>query len=247
MARSGGYAAVAIAAVAMWLAVPAALAQVSSGDASATRDYLQTDLAYTRAEVQALPTALAAISTLRGQLQDECPGVLANEPKPAPGAMPSASAVKIAEEESAAVLGVAEQTELARRRGLAHALSHLSWGSRALTRLVHTFAAAEVEQAEVPPPGLCADLRDWVSSGYQTVSAATESYVQRESILSGETGVEATILHKLKPYENSIDRGLARQIATIESHAASKLVPQLLVALAKVAEVLHGSSAASAT
>jgi len=247
MKRSGGCAAVATAMIALLLAAPAAFAQVSPGDATATRDYLQTDLAYTRTEIRTLPAGLAAISALRGQLQGECSGVLANEPKLAQGATPSEAAVKIADEQSAAVFGVAEHSELQRRRDLAHALSRLSWSSAAVTRLVHSFATAEVEQAEVPPPDLCADLRDWVSGGYQTVSAATERYVRRESVLTAETGAEGLIFHKLKRYENNADRRIARQISAIEADALKTVVPELLTAIAQIEEVLHGGSAVSAT
>ncbi len=248
MNRLGVCVAMTIATAVVWSSTPAALAQVSAGDATATRDYLQADLAQTRAEVTGLPTAVAAIEALRGRLQVECPGVLAGAPKPAQGSEPSSSAIEIGEDEQAAVFGMAEHTEYLRRRGFAHAVSHLRWSDRLLTRLIHSYAAEEAAQAEIPPPDLCSDMRAWVSSGYQTVSAATERYVHRESVLSGETnGVEGAIMHKLTRYENQADRHIARKIAEIDKQAVQMILIKVLAALAKIAEVLHGASAVPAT
>jgi len=243
MGRSSVHAATVLAAIVTALSASPALAQVSRSDATATRDYLQAGLAEDRAEVNRLPAGFEAIEALRGRLQMECPGVLANEPKPAPGAKPSVSAVKIEEEDEAAVFGVAEHTEYGRLLRIARAVSRLSWSDRALTRLVHSSAEEEVAHAAVPTPDLCADMRVWVSSGYQTVSAATEAYVHRESILSAETeGVEEVILHKLRRYETQADRRIVKQIAELQKHALRTALPKLFAALAKVTEVLHGAA-----
>ncbi|MGP0102333.1 MAG: hypothetical protein ACLPUT_12040 [Solirubrobacteraceae bacterium] len=244
MGPSSVRAATVIAAVLMALPAATAHAQASSGDASATRAYLQADLAETHAEVKGLPAAFAAIEALRGRLQAECPGVLADEPKPAAGAKSSASAIEISEELLAAVFGAAERTEYLHRRRFARTVSRLSWGDRALTRRVHSYAAAEVAEAQVPQPDLCADIRAWVSSGYQTVSADTSAYVQRMAKLSRETeGAEEAILHKLKSYESGADKHIARQITKLNQHGLQAVAPEILAALAKIAEVLHGASA----
>jgi hypothetical protein len=239
--------ATAIAAISMALSVSRALAQVSSGDATATRIYLQESLTEARAGVRDLPAGFAAIEALRGRLQAECPDVLAGEPKPVPGATPSASATEIEQEERAAVFGVAEHTEYRRLLRSARAVSRLSWSDPALTRLVHSSAEEEVAHAAVPTPGLCADMRIWVSSGYQTVSAATEAYAHRESILSAEIeGDEKAILHKLKRYEDQADRRIVQQIAELEKRVLRVALPKIFAALAKVGEVLHGPAATPA-
>jgi hypothetical protein len=233
-----------IAAIAMALSPSAAFAHVSRGDGVATRDYLQADLAQTRAEAAGLPAAIAAVEALRGRLAAECPGVLAHEPALAPGEKPSGALTQIEEEGEGAVFGAAEQTESAHRRGFAHAVARLRWSNRALTRLIHSYTAAGVAQATIPPPDLCADLRAWVGSGYKSVSAATEAYVHQESILIGETrGAASAIARKLAPYENRSDKKIAREIASLEKAAVTKATPELVAALAKVGEVLHGAPA----
>lgn len=244
MSRSSIHAVTALVALALALSPSVASAHVSRGDASATRAYLQANLAQTRAEVAGLPAAIAAIEALRGRLAVECPGVLAHEPALAPGEKPNGSATQIEEEGEAAVIGAAEQTESTHRGGFARAVSRLRWSNRALTRLIHASAAAELAQATTPAPDYCADLRTWVASGYKSVSAATEAYVRRESILIGETkGAASAIARKLAPYESRADKRIARQIASIEKQAVAKAEPEILAALEKVGEVLHGAPA----
>ncbi len=246
MGRSGLHAATVVATIAIALSPCVALARVSPGDATATRSYLLEDYAAMRAELKDFPAALAAIEALGTRLHAECPGVLANAPKPARGATPNSTEVEIGKEESDAAFGVAEHTEYRRSRGFARAVARLRWSNRALTRLVHLHAAEEVAKAEVPPPELCADMRAWVSSGYQTVSAATESYLRRESALSKTEGAEEVIMRRLARYENRADRRIARQIAGLEKSALPALLTKVFAALGKVSEALHTAAAVPA-
>ncbi|HSZ05051.1 MAG TPA: hypothetical protein VK778_07610 [Solirubrobacteraceae bacterium] len=191
MGRSAIWGVAATAALLSWLSAPVALAQVSAGDAAATASYLRANYATDRAEVKDFPAAIAAIEALATRLHAECPGVLANMPKPTSGVPPTASEAEIAAEETGAAFGVAEHAEYSRDRAFARAVSPLGWSDLAVTRLVRSAAADEVQKAELPAPDLCADARAWVSSGYQTVSAATTAYVRRYATLSRETeGVE---------------------------------------------------------
>jgi hypothetical protein len=241
-------AATVIAAVLVALPAATAHAQASSGDASTTRAYLQAYLGQTRAEVSGLPAGLAAMEALRGQLQLECPGVLAQEPTPSRGERPSESAIEISDELQESLFGVAERTEISVHRRFAHSVERLTWSDRGLTRLVHAYAAGEVEQAEIPTPDLCSDMRAWVASGFQTVSAATEAYLRRESTLLGRTGgAHEAIMHKLERYESPADKRITRLIAQAEKQALQTVLPKVSVVLTEVGEVLHGSAAAPAT
>jgi hypothetical protein len=239
---------VVVTAAALFVASPcSALANVSPGDASATRAYLQADYAATRAEVASFPAAIAAVEALAGRLTVECPGALANAPKPAQGERPSSSEILIAEEEEGAALGAGVDTEYARRRTLARTVSRLRWSSRALTRLVHSDAEAEVALAQLPVPDLCADIDTWVGSGYQTVAPATESYVRRESELSATTsGAEKAIASQLARYEDPSDKRIAHQIAKLDKTTLPADVAELLTAMGKVAEALNTAPSAPA-
>lgn len=229
-----------------WLSTPVALAQVSADDAAATASYLREDYATTRAEVKGFPAAIAAIEALATRLHAECPGVLANMPKPAPGVPPTASEGEIGDEVTDAAIGAAGHVEYSRDRAFARAVSRLHWSDRALTRLVHSAVADGAQQAGLPAPELCADARAWVSSGYETVSAATASYVHRYATLLGETdrGAEEKIMYELTRYESQSDRRIQRQIADLETSGLSSDQAKVLAALGKVGEALQSGTTA---
>jgi hypothetical protein len=246
MGLSSVRAAAVIAAVSMVL--PVATAQASSGDVSATRGYLQAYLRQTRAEVGDLPAAIAAMEALERQLQLECPGVLAQRPTPSRGAKPSESAIEISDELQESLLGVAQRSESSVHRRFARSVAPLQWSDRALTRLVRAYAAGEVEQAGIATPDLCSDIRAWVASGFQTVSAATVAYLDRESALSSRTaGAQEAIMRKLERYETSADKRIAQQIGEAEKRALATVLPKVSAVFAKVGEVLDGTAAAAAS
>ncbi len=241
MCRSRVHSAALLAALAtavLTFAPSAALAQVGSGDASATRAYLQADYAATRAEVKSFPTAIAAVEALEKQVQSECPGVLAGAPKAAPGTAPSATTAEISEEELDAAFTAAERTELTRRRGFAHVVSRLRWSNAALTRLVRESAASEAAKAAIPPPSLCADMRTWVASGYRAVSAGTQLYLHRESVATKAEGAQDAIKRKLARYESAADKRIVHKIDSIEHSAFPAMLTKFFAVLGKLGEAL---------
>jgi hypothetical protein len=245
MGRSSVHLAVLLAAAVLAILPSSALAQVSAGDASATSAYLHADYALARAEMKGLPAGIAAIEALAKKVRTECPGVLASAPKPAPGTLPSGTEAEISEEELEAVFSVAVSTEHAHRERFAHAVASLHWSNGVLTRLVHTYAADEVEKAAIPFPGLCADMRSWVASGYQTVSAGTERYLRTEAALAAKSGrAQATIKRVLRRYESPADERIAHAIISLE-RAEPPMLKEVLAAISKVGEALTTPAPAS--
>jgi hypothetical protein len=245
MGRFSVHLAVLVAAAVLAIFPCSALAQVGSGDATATRAYLEADYAFVRAEIKNFPTAIAAVEALATKVQAECPGVLANASKPAPGTPPSASEAAISEEELDAVFAAAVRTERARRARFAHEVAALRWSSGVFTRLVHSQAIDEVERAAVAPAALCADMRSWVAGGYQSVSAGTERYLHMEAALTAKAErAETDIKHELRAYESAADKRLARKIDTLEK-AEPPMLKEFLAALGQVGEALVGSAPAS--
>jgi hypothetical protein len=248
LGRSGLCAAIVLAAALAGPPAASASTLVGSTDAGATHRYLSIAYAQTRAEVAGLRAGIVAIEAFAKRLQAQCPGVLANAPKAATGEKPGSSAVKIAEEELAATLGVAEQTEYKRRRAFARAVAPLRWSDLALTRLVHSYAAGELAQAKLSSPDLCADASAWVKSGYQSVSPGTESYLRRVAALSQATsGVKEVIMRKLGRYESRADKRVAKRIAKLEESAGRTLLPEFFAALGKVGHALDTAPAVPAS
>jgi hypothetical protein len=221
------------------------LAQVSSGDASATSAYLKDEYALTRAEATSFPAGIAAVEALAGKVRTECPGVLANAPKPAPGTAPSSTEEQISEVELDAVFSAGARTEHARLERFAHEVAQLHWGDGVLTRLVHSHATDEAARAAIPAPDLCADMRSWVASGYETISAATEGYLHVEAALSATIErAKAAIKRKLPQYESRSDTRIAHKIVSLEN-AEPLMLKEFFAALGKVGEALVTAAPAS--
>jgi hypothetical protein len=244
MLRSSVHSAALLAAAVLAVLPSSALAAPSSGDAGATSAYLQADYALARAEAKNFPTAIAAVEAFAKRMQAECPGVVANAPKPALGSAPSSSDEEISEEELDAVFDAAASTEHARRERFAREVAALHWSDGALTRFVHAHAADEAAKTATSPPDLCADMRSWVASGYQSVSAATERYLSLESALSKKAErAQAIIKRELPQFESPADKRVAHAIARLES-AEPPMLKEFLAALSKVGEALSGPSPA---
>lgn len=226
------------------LCAPAAPAAVSSGDAAATRAYLRLDYAELHARTKGFPAAIAAAEKLDGRIGAQCPGVLAHEPKPSLEARLNRSEVEVREEEQEGMVGVAENTEAARRRRYAKAVAHLRWRDPALNRLVRIYATGEARVAALRPPDFCADAQAWVASGYRTAPPATLRYLHRRSAAEKSyEGAEHAIVRRLRRFESPADRRLLKQIFHYEEAGPPPaLVEKLFAVIAKGNELLRGSA-----
>jgi hypothetical protein len=239
MGRSSVHSAVLLAGVMIAISPCAASAHASSSDVAATGVYLRAYYAATRAEIKSFPAGITAVDALAKRVQAECPGALANAPKPDPGPESASTAEYVAEDVIDAAFGAAVSTERARRSRFARVVARLRWSNRVLTQLVHEKAAGEAEKATISPPNLCVDIRAWAANGYQAVSASTEHYLHLESAVSARIeGKEALIMRKLAPYESTADKRIVRKIASLEKSVFPALLTQFFAAFSKVNEAL---------
>jgi hypothetical protein len=219
------------------------------GDVAATQAYLKAKYIETHAEAAGVPAGLAAMEALGKKLNAECPGVLANAPHSAPGQQPSKSQLEISEEVLIVVLGTFERTEHSALARFAHVVGRLRWTNRAFTRLVRSYAAEQAAQSGLQPPDLCADLKAWVTSGYQTVSASTTQYLHRLNVISGMTvvnfnegfSIEKIIARKLRPYEGRADKAIVRRIERVEAQSQHRFKAELLAVSAKASQALYST------
>jgi hypothetical protein len=219
-------------------------ARVRPGDASATRAYVKAHYAEVRATGAAYRAGVTAVEALAAKVRAECPGVLAAAPQPA---VQSRAEVEVSEEVFAAVLRTPEHAEHAAIARFARSVGRLHWSSRRLTSLVHAFTAKRAAQSGLQPPSLCADLRAWAASGYQTPSAGTRSYVHRLAILGlsgghlGAVGEEKAIARMLARYESRADRTVVRRTSKLKAQQEAAAGNSFGEAAAKVTQALHGT------
>jgi hypothetical protein len=105
----------------------------------------------------------------------------------------------------------------------------LSWSSPTLTQQAHQNIAAFEEQREHlerNPPAVCADMKAWVSSGYETFSAGTKEFEhQREAPRVVPRTPKQSIAQLLVPYEGPEEKAIIKQIQELEEQTAAAEKP----------------------
>jgi hypothetical protein len=231
------------------LAAPAgafAGARVTPRDRAATRAYLQARYAYEQALVADAPASNAAVERFAGSLAGECPGVLAgarHEPLNTLLGSPrrSPSPRQMGESNRESRQRGALQGELSLALGLrliepdrqaalayARAVGSLRWSNEALTVLERTGAAELEWELQSAPPGVCADMKAWVASGYTTLSPATKTLIrEREAVVRPLLRVLRELLagfpgaDPLPSYEGPREQELARKTDGLERELES--------------------------
>jgi hypothetical protein len=187
--------AVLIVAVMVCLGLPSDALASSAADTAATRAYLQAEYEWYQAVVANLPASIAATEALAAKVGGECAGVLAgaaSQPRSPSSAKRFGEFKRETEqlsdlegELSFALASPRLQPDHQAALALVNTVMSLSWSSPTLTQQAHQNIAAFEEQREHlerKPPAVCADMKAWVSSGYETLSAGTKEFEhQREA------------------------------------------------------------------
>jgi hypothetical protein len=234
-----------------------AVARVSPSDAATTHAYLEARIVLQRTMVSVGPAELKAIEALEARVKAECPGVLAGAPPHVKGERTSESEREVSAELPSAVFGAAERVGHQADARFARTVRRLRWSNPKLTRLLRSLAIEQTKQSAIPLPGLCADMKFWVASGYTTVSAGTKQFVHRHDVVSSITQIEsepneplsdsfnlnALVAHRLRPYETHADRVLARNALPPEINITDPALRSIFEALGKVFLALGRSPA----
>ena len=222
-------------------------------DAAATRAYLLATVAFEEAELANAPGSKAALEAVAARISAECPGILASAPPMEPqagltgvtGQTPmspraqgelnrqSAQRLELKLELSIALEVASSQLNREATTALIAALKPLRWTNPTITALVHLTAASATTELELPVPDVCADMREWVASGYKTLSPLSKQVASATDALFGDSLELFAIAakHHLKPltellerYENAPDRALAVRSQALTSELNSSSV-----------------------
>jgi hypothetical protein len=245
-ARRLAIVAIALLAMASAAAPAAASDQPTPENASATHAYLIATATYEEAELRNLPQSNAAIEATTARISGECPGVLAGAP-PAEqeldltGLQPQTPVSPRAEGErrrqstqredlqfelATALEDAHSQPNREATEALISALRPLRWSSPATTVFVHLTVAIVEAELELPVPNVCADMSEWVASGYKTLSPVSKDIARHtEALLEDSFELIAIAAHyhlksfpgALFPHENAADRALAKRIQTLQA------------------------------
>jgi hypothetical protein len=155
------------------LPAPAAAART---DVSATHIYIQARYTLARKSVALIGPIQARIEAYNSRLARECPNVAAGAPQ-------SEASVPISGLVVVALWSLTYGAAAGPIQRFVHATARLHWSNRALARATARYGRSLQEMASLPMPDLCAVIRQWRASGFQTVPAGVAALVSHaESI-----------------------------------------------------------------
>lgn len=192
--------------VVLVLGIAPATAFASPQDIAATHTYIEANYALARANVAGISPGQAQIEHLNSELAQECPGVGAGSPE-------TEASQPISHEVTVALWSLAYGADAAAIRTFTNTVGHLHWSNHAITRDAQMFARNLHELATLPLPGLCADVRSWKATGFQTVPATIVTLVDRVEAIAPRT-IPPRLL---APYERGADAGIVARTTRLET------------------------------
>jgi hypothetical protein len=160
-------------------------ALAGTSDITATRIYIRADYKLVHAARIRLKTSEAALQELRRQIEAECPAVAVGSPQ-------DTDAEQLSNELIGAMTVAAIHPDAQAVAAFSRAVGQLRWSNGRLTRKVRSYAARLKTLSLLPAPDVCADVKTWVTSRYETLSASAiqfDSRYYKVEVAVGETPV----------------------------------------------------------
>jgi hypothetical protein len=187
----------------------------ASKDQRATRSYILASYALIQAARASIPIAEASVATLDKQISEECPHVALESPQ-------DRESERLADEVAGALWSIVYHLDATAISRFTAVVKPLRWSNHKLTHIADNYANSLSQLAALPMPNLCADVRAWTVSGFQTVPTSTSQFDKQADAIGA-----ATIPPKLlAPYEHGSDKQIALRTNHLEvllEHAESSI------------------------
>jgi len=151
------------------IALAPAPSAVASSDATATRSYLQANYALLRVAQRNIKASEAAYKSVQHRVTAECPQAGLNSPQ-------NPQSTQMSNEVIGAMVLSAAKPDLAAIRTYLGAVARLHWSRASVNHAVAGYRAKLGTIFKLSVPNLCADVRSWATSGFQTVPSNTVSF-----------------------------------------------------------------------
>ncbi len=173
----------------------------SARDVAAARTVLTAGYAALSETIRTWPRVTASLNRLNSQFAHECPRVGTGSPQNEP-------AQQIAYEVAGALWATAYRTDAAIVHRFVHRVHGVSSSDAKLNREFHRFVKGLNEMVALKVPPLCADVRAWAATGYQSVPASTAQFDAHVEAID----VEIPSPKLAGPYLVPSDRGLVPKL-----------------------------------
>jgi hypothetical protein len=219
------------------LAQPVYAKATPAADRAATHTFLQATYTFDLALIHNAAKTRAAVKQASATIAAECPKILAGAPGASPDLSSSQGPVaaspkvrgeadrhqhqyqELTNELEAALRSAAFQIDSRALATLTAAVTPLHWSNPAIAPAVQSEISLvrAIFRAE-PSSAVCADMRWWVASGYQTLSAGTKAYeTEQEGLLESSPRLRTSPEALLKPYEGPSERQLVHRREALPS------------------------------
>ena len=200
-----------VASLALATAPQAAFA--ASGNAAATRTLARAAKTLLHAALPDLPKGLSNVEHYANEVAAQCPTAAAESPQ-------NYGAEQLDDEVIGVLTVVGYRTAAGPIRTFYGTVKGLHWSNPRLTRAVKTFATKLDKLVGLTVPSLCGDVKEWVASGYKTLTASTVQFVKSYNAVDPEAEEGPLILRLSRPYATAGDIPLFHSIEKFESELA---------------------------
>jgi hypothetical protein len=180
-------------------------AAAKASDTTVTTAYVRADYELAHGAVARIPAAQAALGAALAGVRRECSGVAAGSPQDPMSTQLSTELI------GTMVLSVFRTLEVRRFVG---EVASLRWTDHRLTAAIHGYATRLRTLTGLAHPSLCADIRSWAGTNFQTLSAGTLSFAPR--FMAAWVGI-GELPQRLQRYESGSTRRLARSAEALEA------------------------------
>jgi hypothetical protein len=181
--------------------VPAGALAASPQDSSSAHRALEAADTTLQAVVSTWPNVEQNLHKLDLKFARECPDVASGSPQ-------NSSEQRLSYEVAGALFATGYHTDAKIADAFIKAVSSLRWSNPAIGRRLHVFVNGLREMIALTVPDLCADVRSWIASGYQTVPARTLQFDEHVEAIE----VEVPSPRLVAAYVPPADRGLLKRV-----------------------------------
>jgi hypothetical protein len=190
------------------VAIAPSTALAKPGDVTATQAYIQANYTLLREANTKLTQGEAALTHLLHQLRGQCPKVVAESPQ-------DHNSEQLSDEVIGAMTIAAFHPVGKSILAFDRTVQALHWSDPRLTRKVKAYATKLTTLSKLAMPDLCADLKAWATSGFQTLSAGTLRFDRLYGAV--EVGIGEVATRQLVPFELPAEKATLRRVDQIEA------------------------------
>ncbi len=183
----------------------------SSHNAASTRAYIKANYTLVSVARANLPAGETAIESLAAQVSGECPLAAVDSPQ-------NHDAEQLSNEVVGALEVQAYAPDKSSMFAFAHTVKGLRWSNSKLTRMARVYATKLEGFPTLTLPNICADVKAWAASGYQTLPATTVAF--DKNFYADDIEAEEVSLRLLRPYESATEASLLHRTQQLEEPLA---------------------------